>query len=276
MGKGQHQSKRLDVLYWTDPDRREVRNKAEAWLDRHQEISMTKQHILDEIRRTANDGVALGVRRFFNETGIRESDWRGRFWVRWGDAVKEAGFQQSRWQGAFEDEVLLEKLIGITRELGRFPVVAELKMRARSDSSFPDPKTFRRLGSKQQLVERVRAYCEQHSGFDDVLALCPVSAVEDGPALGKLEREEVFGFVYLLKSGRYYKIGYSNAVGRREAELKIQLPEKCSTVHKIKTDDPAGIEAYWHRRFESKRTNGEWFKLDVSDVNAFRRRKFFM
>ena len=70
------------------------------------------------------------------------------------------------------------------------------------------------------------------------------------------------------------KIGRSNAAGRRKYELAIQLPEKAVKIHEIRTDHPAGIEAYWHNRFAAKRQGGEWFDLNVSDVNAFRRRKF--
>ena len=61
----------------------------------HERRQMDKQRIIDEIRRTAkaNGGVALGWRRFEEETGIRYYDRYGQYWTRWGDAVREAGFQ---------------------------------------------------------------------------------------------------------------------------------------------------------------------------------------
>ena len=91
---------------------------------------------------------------------------------------------------------------------------------------------------------------------------------------GEDSQDETVGFVYLLKANRYFKIGRSNSFERRSRELAIQLPERAETVHVIRTDDSIGIELYWHRRFESKRKNGEWFELSAQDVKAFKRRKF--
>ena len=103
--------------------------------------------------------------------------------------------------------------------------------------------------------------------------MCPPSSDEPEPG-ARDKADETLGFVYLLRFGRHYKIGKTNAAGRRERELAIQLPDKVRTVHIIRTDDPDGIEEYWHNRFASKRRNGEWFELDSGDLKAFRRRKF--
>jgi hypothetical protein len=52
-------------------------------------------HIISEIRRlaVANGGHALGYQAFVSATGISATKWRGKFWARWGDALKEASFQ---------------------------------------------------------------------------------------------------------------------------------------------------------------------------------------
>lgn len=88
-----------------------------------------------------------------------------------------------------------------------------------------------------------------------------------------LETEKI-EFVYLMKSGKYYKIGRSNDAERRAYDLRLQMPEKLELIHKIKTDDSIGIEEYWHKRFKDKRKNGEWFELTRQDVEIFKRRKF--
>src|SRR5260370_1077544 len=82
------------------------------------DTAMNRQHILDEIRRTAkgNGGVPLGHKRFEQETGIRYHDWFGKHWGRWGDAVRDAGLSPNTLQDAFSDDVLIEKLIAFIRE----------------------------------------------------------------------------------------------------------------------------------------------------------------
>jgi hypothetical protein len=236
---------------------------------------MTKQHILAEIRRTAaaNGGVPLGRERFARETGIKESAFLGRFWASWGDAVREAGFAVNSWNAALPEEHLLASYANLTRELGRVPTAPQMRLKRRADPTFPNDKVFlARFGSKADLLARVQRFCGERSEFADVLAI--LGGTVQGTRSIHNRHEAPIGFVYLTKFGRHFKIGRTNAVGRRERELAIQLPEKSKTVHVIETDDPEGIEGYWHRRFAAKRGNGEWFALDVSDVAAFKRRRF--
>jgi hypothetical protein len=239
---------------------------------------MDKQHILSEIRRTAaeNGGAPLGMSRFSQETGIKQSDWLGKIWARWSDAIREAGLKPNQLQTGYGEDVLIEKFIALARELGHFPVATEVKMKARGDDNFPWHNTFARFGNKQQFAAKILNYCKTRDGYNDVIALCaPIAAATQGAGdKGASEPEGAIGFVYLMKSGRYYKIGRSNAAGRREYELAIQMPEKLITLHTIRTDDPTGIEDYWHRRFAEKRKQGEWFDLSNLDVAAFKRRKF--
>lgn len=114
---------------------------------------MNKEYILSEIKRTAaaNGGVVLGRSRFSQETGIKESDWSGKIWARWGDAIREAGFEPNQLQTAYGEHVLIEKFIGLARELGRFPVAAEVKMKARSDDGFPSQIHFHVLVPNDNL-----------------------------------------------------------------------------------------------------------------------------
>jgi hypothetical protein len=252
--------------------------------------TVTRERILNEIRRSAeaNDGVPPGVARFFQETGIKESDWHGRHWARWGDALHEAGFRPNQMQGAYSDEVLIGRFVDLMRELRHFPVRGELKLKARRDPSFPSHNAFARLGSKQQIAAKILLYCKGRDDHEDVAALCaPVAArsathqqsADSSDGLGTdFAPDTKDGYVYmaLLKVGREkrYKIGKAVLVERRADQISLQLPEDLELVHAITTDDAYGIEDYWHRRFAAKNTKGEWFTLSRHDIDAFKRRKF--
>ncbi len=236
-----------------------------------------KAHIIGEIRRTAdaNGGVALGWRRFEQVTGIRHYDWFGQYWSRWSDAVLEAGCQPNLMVQAYDESFLVERLALLTRRLGRVPTQGDLRFATKNDSAFPSEKVFRRLGLKPQRAARVLAYCQATPGYQDVAALWRQLPTERTPSVSE-ETDSTsnrVGYVYLLKHGvrPEYKIGRTNNPLRREGELGIQLPEKCEPIHYIKTDDPAGVEAYWHTRFANKRKQGEWFALMPQDLRAFKR-----
>ena len=238
---------------------------------------MNRQQIVAEIKRIAldNGGHAPGLQAFERTTGVKRSDWYPHIWLRWGDALVESGCTPNLFQTKTSDEVIIEKYIGLARELGRFPVEGEIRRKARSDESFPNHAAFNRFGGKQKLLAALAAYCRKTSGFEDVLALCVEQENTSAREATEKRREAkvATGFVYLMKSGPHYKIGRTNSIGRRGSELAIKIPVPPTTVHSIETDDPVGVEAYWHRRFADKRGEGEWFALSTEDVNGFKRWK---
>ena len=240
---------------------------------------MNKEHILSEIVRTAkeNGGVPLGMMKFEKETGIRKHDWYGKYWAKWNDAIIEAGLKPNKLQDAHDEEWLLEKLADYIQEINRFPTAGDLRLRSTSDPEFPSSSTLdARLGKKFQKAMKLVEYCRGKEELKDVLEIC-LAVCNQYPQVDEESIEDVeeeYGYVYLMKSGKYYKIGRSNSAERRNYELNIQLPEKVVLLHKIKTDDPVGIEAYWHKRFEKCRKGGEWFELSSADITAFKRRKF--
>ncbi len=134
---------------------------------------MTKEHILAEIRRTAveNNGRPLGAQRLASETGIRYADWHGKYWARWSDALREAGYAPNKLNAPLPEVKLLSRLADLAQELGHFPVAGELRLKARSDPSFPSHNTFARFGPKRAMAARLREFCLSE-GRVDVAALC--------------------------------------------------------------------------------------------------------
>lgn len=194
--------------------------------------------------------------------------------------MKEAGFNPNEFseEQQYSNDEMLGRYARLSQDLGRLPTNGDLRFKKSRDSGFPNSRTYEnRFGLKLELVGQLAAYCTSRPEYSNVLGWCQDYFTKNqASATSKYKPEGEAGYVYLMKMGRFFKIGRTNNVVRRGGEITIQLPEKAVTVHFFRTDDPSGIETYWHHRFEHKRRNGEWFELDGKDIAAFKRRKTFM
>lgn len=231
---------------------------------------LKRDYIIDEIRRVAEKlGRGPGRQVFEKETGIRMAEWYGVHFRSWGDALREAGYEPNEKQEKFNSDQLLRKYAEAVRDFGRIPAEIDIRMYSRERKGFPGHSTFfNHFGNKSGLIAALTEWVSNNDEFSDLMALLPEPKETDTSS------PQTEGLVYLLKSGNYYKIGRSNRLERRVKEISVSLPEEVSLEHAIRTDDPPGIEAYWHRRFSEKRAKGEWFRLTATDLRAFKRRKF--
>lgn len=239
---------------------------------------MDKNFIISEIKRIANENgdTPPGTQLFSRHTGITKTDWHPQLWLRWSDAIKEAGLEPNKFRERTADAELLEKYAAFVREIGRIPIEGEVRLKSSTDAKFPAHTTFARFGSKWDLLEKLAEYIgEQCVEYEDVAQLCR-SYLETSPRKTISRNPEpkiAFGYVYLMKSGKHYKIGRTKSLEKREREIGLVVPDLQKTIHWIETDDPSGVETYWHHRFSDKRGHGEWFKLSADDVAAFKRWK---
>jgi hypothetical protein len=157
----------------------------------------------------------------------------------------------------------------LVRELQELPNEAEWKHRRIKPTVSGYCKKLKIRWS--EIPIKFREWASDKTEWKDVVKICALRLM--GKRSGATQRAlAASGYVYLIKLGKHFKIGKTNAVGRREYELGLQLPERLKTIHAIETDDPAGIEAYWLKRFKDKRKRGttEFFDLSQSDINVFK------
>ena len=239
---------------------------------------LTKNHILEEIRKLAkeNGGKPPSTKQLKDKVGIIPYDWQ-KYWPRLGDAQREAGLTPNTFlKIPYQDDYLLSKFATLIRKNKKWPTKGEIDVIHFSDPKFPGSSIFyNKLGTKYILAQKILEFAKRKK-YSDVIKICN-GVLEEVKKLDELSNNAIEnkkdGSVYMMQLGYYYKIERSKDIGRRYREIKIQFPEELIHIHEIETDDPCGIEAYWHNRFKSKQVKGEWFKLDSSEINAFKRWK---
>lgn len=237
---------------------------------------MSPEEITREIQRLAreNDGKPLGETLFLTNVGLTRSTLWSAGFSSYSDALIAAGFSKNSFNPASQPKIVLASLVDLIRSIGRFPTKGHIKAARSKDKSFPSYEAFLTVagGAFSNLPSVALQHC-QANGISDIENLIPRSAGRAAPEVKEATRV-VAGYVYLLKHGQHYKIGRTNDTARRRREISLLLPEELEHIHVIETDDPEGIEAYWHKRLASKRIRGEWFVLTSEDVAAFKRRRY--
>lgn len=234
---------------------------------------LEKENILIKIKQIAirSGGKAPGADQFQAETGIKPHEWRGKIWRNWTDAVREAGFAPNKLQGALADEVLLDAVCDVAMTVQRFPTTGDLLFELPRLKSVPHPKTVLARWKMPELAARLADHADRR-GIAQVAEFARAYQPRIiGPKDEGIADTRSVGFVYLQRYGQDYKIGFTMSLNKRGRQIQIELPGEIELVHSILTDDPKGVEAYWHKRFADRRTRGEWFRLTKSDVAAFRK-----
>ncbi len=231
--------------------------------------------MLAEIRRRGEvKGGQLSLREFCRGTGIAEKQILGGHWATWNEAIAAAGLHPQSFFRPLADEIeALEAIAQFVQRLGHWPTEAELRIERLRTASFPSVHVLRRLDKAERLSRRLKVHCAGRAYLAEAARVVS-DRIGSEPVEQPPGAMAAHGYVYMMRSGRRYKIGRTNSPSRRHREVRLDLPEATSLVHTIETDDPVGIEKYWHQRSEAKRVRDtEFFVLDAKDVAAFRQRR---
>lgn len=237
---------------------------------------MTKNDLLKLIRNfAALEGGDVSLRRFVALSGVKEKQMIGAHWPTWNDAKREAGLRTAVFvRPRLAEGSVLPAFAALLVQLGKWPTESELRLAKRRDRQIPSVKVSRRLENDPEFMGKFRDYCEASPQFATVVNLITKRSRKIYQT-GSTTPVSVVGHVYMMRSGRRYKIGHTSSPSRRHREVRLDLPQRTDLVHTIETDDPNGIETYWHNRFASQRVRDtEFFELSATDVAAFKRRKF--
>jgi len=239
---------------------------------------MTKDEIVKRIRELAAErGGHVGFDVFVSETDIKDK-WlrRQEWWTGWNNLLSEIGLETREFSvPRTPDSRIAEAVAMVIERDERWPTEDDLVRERKRDPSFPSLGVIRRLRKSGALAKLIVALGETSEQFFKASMIAKKHLPSEVDDIDAQPNDRVKGYVYMLRSGRSYKIGKSNDPSRRYREVRLELPDETHQVHTIPTDDPTGIEVYWRRRFAEKQIrNTEFFTLDANDVQAFKRRKY--
>lgn len=178
----------------------------------------TRDQILQAVKKAAGkeDTKTIGRERFQLITGIRDAEWM-YYWPKWSDVLIEAGLQPGTMQGKLDDNSVIVALIPLIREKGRWPTIPEMRIYSREHPGFPSHNTIRARGDRPTLAGILLKYCSNKPELNDIVKICEPLVIVDQNNEEFESQERIQGYVYLMKSGQFYKIGKSKSPDRHPA-----------------------------------------------------------
>lgn len=237
----------------------------------------TKEEIIKKVQEWAkeNNGFTPSEKHIREDLGLYRWHWTD-YWEKITDLQRDAGLVPHKFDKTkYSRKDLCKLFIKVMRIRGKWPTKDVLEREHRHNSSFPHSVTiYKKLGLTYRLANTILEYAQDKKGYNDVVEICNETIKRYKNKQDISETDSVIpGYVYLGIQKGDYKIGYSKDPGRRREDISTMASEPFQTIHEIKTDDMKGVERYWHNRFKSKLLRGEWYKLNSSDVKAFKRWK---
>jgi hypothetical protein len=216
-----------------------------------------------------NGGQPPSSRSFLKEAGLNQRDLIRAGWPTYGALLKSQGFQPAVMKRGFTDDEVFRPLAELTVRLGHFPTQSEREVERHRNPAFPSSEAYLRRGRRAMLEHALRAWCEATHDFSEL-----VPKLKQAAGAAQIPGPIVKGYVYMLRdgnSGKRVKIGKESVEGARQAAAATWLGNP-RAIHRIATDDPDGIEEYWHERFKKagKHVVRELFDLLPSDIAAFK------
>lgn len=237
----------------------------------------TREHILKEILKCAEElGKTPSEKVFYEYSGVGIYDLHKCGWSNYGELVRDAKLTPNKFDKTkYSHKQLCDLFINVIRERGKWPTRGLLDVKHLNDDNFPDSSTFyKKLGLTKDLAFTILQYVRDKRGYDDIAKVCNNILEKYHKTNKASEADKVEGgFVYLGFQHGDYKIGFTKDLNRRRDDITLLGSEPMKWLHEMETDDMRGVERYWHNRFKSKWLRGEWYKLNSSDVKAFKRWK---
>lgn len=113
-------------------------------------------------------------------------------------------------------------------------------------------------------------YHELHKDDEDVITsqVTHVSTKSETATQDKNNhRSYSYGYVYIMKSAGYYKIGMTSRESGRINELR-QLFPVLKLIHQFACNDRSKVESNLHKKYKKQQVTREWYKLKIGRAHV--------